>query len=95
MSSASQRSATAAASLAIDSLSVRSSGAMVAVPPASWMRSSTVLERAGGAGHQDDVGAGRGERFGGRGADAAAGAGDERKLAGEEAWHSAMDVECD
>ena len=42
-----------------------------------------LLERAGGAGDQDDMGAGRGERFGGRRADAAAGAGDERELAGE------------
>ena len=41
MSSACQRSATAPASLPIEVPSVRSSGAMVALPPAAWMRSST------------------------------------------------------
>ena len=42
-----------------------------------------LLERRGGAGDEDDVRAGRGERLGGRRADAAAGAGDERELAGK------------
>ena len=41
------------------------------------------FERAGGAGDQDDMRAGGGQRFGGRRADPAAGAGDERQLAGE------------
>ena len=43
------------------------------------------FERRRGARGEDDVRAGRGQRFGGRGADAAAGAGDERELAGEAA----------
>ena len=42
-----------------------------------------LFERLGGAGDEDDMGAGFGERFGGGGTDAAAGAGDERQLAGE------------
>ena len=38
------------------------------------------LERLGGAGGEDDVRPGRGQRFGGRRADPAAGAGDKREL---------------
>ena len=56
---------------------------MVALPPAAWMRSSTSSSAVRRPGDEDDVRAGRGERFGGGGADAAAGAGDERELAGE------------
>jgi hypothetical protein len=41
------------------------------------------LQRLGGAGDEDDVRALSGERFGGGGPDAAACAGDKRKLAGE------------
>ena len=40
MSSAGQRPPIACASRAIESLSVRSIGAIVALPPAAWMRSS-------------------------------------------------------
>ena len=83
MSSFSQRSATAPASLPMLSPSVRSSGAMVARPAGRVDPLLDLLERAGGAGDEDDVGAGRGERLGGRGADAAAGAGDQRELAGK------------
>ena len=39
-----------------------------------------LLQRGGGPGDEDDVRAGRGKRFGGGRADAAAGAGDEREL---------------
>jgi hypothetical protein len=41
------------------------------------------LERARGPRNEDDMGAGRAERLGGRRADSAAGSGDERELAGE------------
>ena len=47
------------------------------------MRSSISSSAAERAGNEDDVRAGRGERFGGGGADAAAGAGDERKAPGK------------
>jgi hypothetical protein len=57
MSSASQRCPTASASFGIDVPSMRSSGAMVAFPPAAWMRSSTSLECLCGAGDENDVGA--------------------------------------
>ncbi len=86
MSSCSQRSATAAASLPIDvavgEVERRDGRAAAGVVDALL----DLFERARGAGDQDDVGAGGGERFGGRGADAAAGAGDERELARE--WSS-------
>ena len=42
-----------------------------------------LLERRGGAGDEDHVRAGRGKRFRGRRANAAAGAGDQRELAGK------------
>jgi len=41
MSSVPQRSSTALANLAMLSVSIRSSGAIVAVPPAAWIASST------------------------------------------------------
>ena len=43
-----------------------------------------LLERLGGAGDEDDVSAGRGQRLGGFRADAAAGAGDERDAGASE-----------
>ena len=94
MSRLPQRSADRLRQLADVSPSVRSSGAMVAVPPAAWMRSSTCFERLGGAGGEDDVGAGRGERFGGRRANAAAGAGDKRELAVKRFRDSVMTRAC-
>ena len=65
------------------SLSVRSSGAIVALPPAAWIALLDRLERPRGARGEDDMRAGRAQRFGGRGADPAAGAGDKRELARE------------
>ena len=89
MSSASQRPLIASASFAMLSLSVRSSGAIVAAPPASWIRVLDRFEPGRGARGQDDVRALGGERFGGRGADAPAGARDERQLAFKRARHQA------
>ena len=65
------------------SVSVRSSGAIVALPPAAKIASSTSSSSVGGARGQHDMRAARGQRLGGGGADAAAGAGDERDLVGK------------
>ena len=53
---------------------------MVALPPARVDRILDLLEPAGGARGEDDMRAGRGQRLGGGGADAAARAGDEGEL---------------
>ena len=83
MSSASQRSATAAASLAIEfavgEVERGDGRAAAGFVDAVLDR----FERARRSGDEDDMGAGGAERFGGRRADAAAGAGDERELSGE------------
>ncbi len=98
MSRLPQRSATAWASFWIFSASLRSIGAIVAVPPAAWIRSSTCSSAWARARGEDDMRAGRGQRFGGGGADAAAGAGDERELAVERLrrfGHAAPLAACD
>ena len=63
--------------------SVRSSGAIVALPPAAWIRSSTSSSALAVRATRMTCAPAAAERFGRRGADAAAGAGDERKLAGK------------
>ena len=98
MSRLPQRSATAWASFWIFSGSLRSIGAIVADAACGVDPLLDLLERRGAAGGQDDVGAGRGQRFGGGGADAAAGAGDERELAVERLGrfgHAAPLAACD
>ena len=56
---------------------------MVALPLRFVNAFLDLLERGRGSCYQDNVGAALGESFGGRRADAAAGAGDERELARE------------
>ncbi len=63
--------------------SIRSSGAIVALPPAAWIRSSTSSSACAVRATRMTWAPARGERLGGRRADAAAGAGDKRELAGK------------
>ena len=80
MSSFSQRSATAPASLPIEFAvgEVERGDGRAAAGGVNPLLD--LLQRGGGAGDEDDMRAGRGKRFGGRRADAAAGAGDKRQL---------------